>query len=114
MKKRTVGVAYFSTNLDIHEMREEFGDDLLGHVGIIEFPGDNIKIPAFYMNNCDFFQSPLRVINLKPGITREDIVGNLCGKVKQVTSKRRRIRHDGRCFRDRNNAFRCTIYGEKM
>lgn len=64
--KRTVGVAYFSTNLDIHEMREEFGDELLGHVGIVEFPRFNKKLPAFYMNNCDQFHSSLDNIKLKP------------------------------------------------
>lgn len=112
--KRTVGVAYFSTNLDIHEMREEFGNDLLGHVGIVEFPRFNKKLPAFYMNNCDQFHSILSNIRLKPGITKEDIVGNLCGNVKQVTSSKRRDKLcDGRRVRERNNAFRCTIYGEK-
>lgn len=35
VKKRTVGTAYFSTNLDIKEMREEFGNILLGHIDIL-------------------------------------------------------------------------------
>lgn len=115
MKKRTVGIAYFSTNLDIHEMREEFGDDLLGHVGIVEFPRFNEAFPAFCMNNCDYFHPSLRIIKLKPGVTKEDIIGNLCGNIKQVTSSRRRHKlYDGRRVKERNNAFRCTIYGEKM
>ena len=96
-------------------MREEFGDDLLGHVGIVEFPRFNKTFPAFYMNNCDQFRSFLDNIRLKPGVTKEDIVGNLCGNVKQVTSSKRRSKlSDGRRVRERNNAFRCTIYGEKM
>ena len=112
MKKRTVGVAYFSTNLDIHEMKEEFGNDLLCHVDILPYESEPVLIIS--MDARSYFNGVITGLKLKPGITRKDIVGNLCGKVKQVTSKRRRIRHDGRCFRDRNNAFRCTIYGEKM
>lgn len=113
MKRRAVATAYFSTNLDIHEMKEEFGNDLASHIGVRCYKRLGTEKVMITMDNCEQFQPRLHSLKLKSGIEEKDIVGNVSGKIRQLKQRRRRKRYGEKVYRERNNVFRCTIYSEK-
>ena len=116
MRKRTVGTAYFSTNLDIHEMKEEFGNDLLCHVDTLPYCVSETETQPLIisMDTRSYFNGVITGLKLKPGITKNSIAGNVCGKLKQLKAKKKHVRYGKHVIREKNNVFKCTIYSKKI